>query len=101
MSPNVYLCSLLGQVEGDALADFGGQLSEHVSLETTDHDLAQPLVQLVQVGRTPTVPLPASSKVPMRHRMISEAVLADAFVFLYAFPTERYVPRKHLFTASP
>lgn len=66
VSSNMYLCSLFGQVERDTLADFGGQLSEHVSLETTDHDLAQTLVQLVQVGRTPTVPLSARPKVPIR-----------------------------------
>lgn len=62
----MYLCSLLRQVEGDTLADFRGQLSEHLSLEATDHDLAQPLVQLLQVGRPATVPLPARPKVPVR-----------------------------------
>lgn len=61
----LYLCSLFRQVKGDTLADFGGQLTEHVSLETADHDLAQPLVQLLQVGRPPTVPLPARPEVPV------------------------------------
>lgn len=65
LCPNVYLCSFLRQVEGDTLADFGGQLTEHLGLETTDHDLAQPLVQLLQVGRPATVPLPARPKVPV------------------------------------
>lgn len=60
-----YLCGLFWQVKGDTLADFGGQLTEHLSLETTNHDLAQPLVQLRQVGRPATVPLPASPKVPV------------------------------------
>lgn len=68
LCPNMYLCSLLRQVEGDPLADFGGQLSEHVGLETTDHDLAQSLVQILQVGRTATVPLPARPEVPVRER---------------------------------
>lgn len=62
----MYLCSLLGQVEGDPLADFGRQLREHLGLKTTDHDLAQPPVQLVQVGRSARVPLPARPKVPAR-----------------------------------
>ncbi len=75
----MYLCSLLRQVEGDTLADFGGQLTEHLGLETADHDLAQPLVQLPQVGRPATVPLPARPKVPARERMRREAVSADAF----------------------
>lgn len=64
--PNMYLCGLLRQVEGDTLADFGGQLGEHLSLETTDHDLTQPLVQLLQVGSPATVPLPARPEVPVR-----------------------------------
>lgn len=63
---NMYLCGLLRQVERDTLADFGRQLTEHLSLETADHDLTQPLVQLLQVGRPATVPLPASPKVPAR-----------------------------------
>lgn len=63
---HVYLCSFLGQVKGDTLADFGGQLTEHISFETTDHDLTQPLVQLLQVGRPATVPLPARPKIPVR-----------------------------------
>ena len=66
MSPNKYLRSLLGQVEGDPLADFGGQLTEHLGLETADHDLAQPLVQLLQVGCPATVPLPPRPEVPVR-----------------------------------
>lgn len=70
----MYLGSLLRQVEGDALADFGRQLSEHFRFETADHDLAQLLVQLVQVGRPATVPLPARPKVPERE-------VNDVFVF--------------------
>ena len=62
----MYLCSLFRQVEGDPLADFWGQLTKHLSFETADHDLAQPLVQLLQVGRAATVPLPARPEVPAR-----------------------------------
>lgn len=62
----MYLGGLFWQVKGDTLADFGGQLTEHLGLETTYHDLAQLLVQLRQVGRPATVPLPATPKVPAR-----------------------------------
>ena len=95
----VYLRGLLRQVERDALADFGRQLCEHLGLETTDHDLAQPLVQLLQVGRAATVPLPARAEVPARERERSErqvgavAAAADAFVF----PSEEKFLRKHTY----
>lgn len=64
--PFTYLCSLFGQVKRDPLADFRGQLTEHLSLETTYHDLAESPVQLIQVGCTTTVPLPVSPKEPVR-----------------------------------
>lgn len=61
-----YLRGILGQVEWDALSDFGGQLAEDIGFEATDHNLAQSLVQLVQVGRPPTIPLPPIPEVPVR-----------------------------------
>lgn len=41
------LCSLLGEIEGDALADFRGKLTQHLGFETADHDPAQVLVQIL------------------------------------------------------
>lgn len=94
------LCSLLRQVEGNTLADFGRQLSEHFCLETTDHDPAQPLVQLVQVRCPTTVPLPATPEVPMREWMRSEAEVADAFLY-WLLPRRKLTEKTYLFTEMP
>ena len=110
----IYLSGLLGQVEWDTLAHFGGQLSENLGLKTTDHGLAEPLVQILQVGRPATVPLPATSKIPGRERgreresegereREAESPAADAFLFLNTHISNReQLPKKtYLFTAMP
>lgn len=60
----LYLGSILGKVEWDALPDLGGKLGEHLRFEPADHDLSQASMQLVQVRRPPTVPLTPAPEEP-------------------------------------
>lgn len=100
--PNVYLSSLFRQIKWDTLADFGGQLSEHLRLESADHDLAQPLVQLLQVGRPATVPLSARPKVPARKSESErEAKLWLPMRLLHVSNREKLTKKTYLFTEMP
>lgn len=66
LSPTAYLSCLFGQVKGDSLADFRRQLTENISFESANHNLTQSAVQLLQVGRSTTIPLPTTPKIPAK-----------------------------------
>lgn len=81
-----YLGGFPGQLERDPLADLGGQLVQHVSLEATNHHLAEAAMQLVQVGGTTAVPLPPSTKVPAKKEARMRVRVGGGFLHLQRRP---------------
>lgn len=91
-----YLDGLPGQLEGDPLADLGGQLVQHIGLEAADHHLAEAAVQLVQVGGATAVPLPPPAEVSARKEG-RRREMEGGFIHLQWHPQEEHFVQRSFF----